>query len=208
MTHSMKILASTALVAAGLAAPASAATYRAFLDAGQSTVPLTPQTGPEEAAATGTAIFTTDEATQTLDFTLDVVGIELDQLWDTLVAAPVGPIHLHNGPAGVNGPIVIPFPLPFDAAEGGYEDTDDGFRLAVEDYAFSDAIALSGVDVAFDDFLGALSAGNYYINVHSDEFGDGEIRGQLSPIPLPAGAWLGATGLLALAGMGARRRRG
>ncbi|MGB7406616.1 MAG: CHRD domain-containing protein [Pacificimonas sp.] len=155
---------------------------------------------PVETQAFGSATFTVDTDTQLLDFSLEVNGITIEQLFDNLVAAPVGPIHLHNAPAGANGPIVIPF--PFDT---GYEATDTGFRLTREDYLFDDALAISGADVGFSDFVSALRDGLYYINVHSDQFGSGELRGQLAvTVPEP-----GAIGLLGLGllGLGALRRR-
>lgn len=156
---------------------------------------------PAVTSAFGSARFTVDDVTQELGLSLDVTGISLAQLSDRLVAAPIGPVHLHNAPRGVNGPIVIPF--AFDTAT--YSDTATGFTLNVGGYAFADAIALSGVSEAFDDFVAELKASNYYLNVHTDAFPAGEIRGQVSPVPVPAGVVLLLTGLGAL-GVARRRR--
>ena len=52
-----------------------------------------------------------------------------------------------------------------------------------------------------------LLAGLWYVNVHSTTFGPGEIRGQVlaaNPVPVPAAAWLLASGILGLASF--RRR--
>lgn len=51
-------------------------------------------------------------------------------------------------------------------------------------------------------FAAALAAGRTYLNIHSSFAPGGEIRGFLQPIPAP-----GTAGLLALAGLGALRRR-
>ncbi|MDA2930861.1 CHRD domain-containing protein [Acidobacteria bacterium AH-259-O06] len=75
--------------------------------------------------------------------------------------ADVTGAHIHNGPAGENGPIIFPFDSPT-----------------------SPILGTAPVDT---DFLNNLQAGNLYVNVHSNAFPGGEIRGQiLSPAPLSA----------------------
>ena len=61
--------------------------------------------------------------------------------------------HIHNGPAGENGPVIFPF-----------------------DSATSPIIGTAPVDT---DLLENLISGNLYVNVHSDAFPPGEIRGQI-----------------------------
>lgn len=214
MFRTLTATAALALLAGG--AQAAVFSYSAFLNDDQSTVMPDVERG-----ATGTATLAVDDEDMTLDFDLDVVGITIPEFWDELATAPIGPLHLHNAPAGETGPIVIPFPLPFDVADGGYEATGDGFSLSVRDYMFQDAIELAFADdpdtpvnelenaPTFDQFLAALNANNYYANIHTDQFNSGEIRGQViadaNPIPLPAGGLLLIGGLGALAAL---RRKG
>jgi CHRD domain len=56
-------------------------------------------------------------------------------------------------------------------------------------------------------FVAALLAGETYLNIHTTQFGGGEIRGFLAPVPLPAALPLFATGLGALGMLGWRRKR-
>ncbi len=44
-----------------------------------------------------------------------------------------------------------------------------------------------------------LLAGLWYVNIHSDDFPLGEIRGQVSVVPIPAAAWFIASGLAVIA---------
>ena len=48
-------------------------------------------------------------------------------------------------------------------------------------------------------------SGLWYVNLHSDAFNGGEIRGQISVVPVPAAAWLFVSGLGMLGWM--RRRQ-
>jgi hypothetical protein len=94
--------------------------------------------------------------------------------------------HIHAGPAGVNGPVKVNFTFPSGTAGAG---------------AFSGSV----VD-ADAEFITALTASNFYVNIHTNEFPGGALRGQLAPVPEPE------TYALMLAGLGvvgwtARRRR-
>src|SRR6185295_5884010 len=51
---------------------------------------------PSGSAATGRATVRVDTKAHRVSVELDVTGIAVDNLWDKLVAAPVGPIHFHK----------------------------------------------------------------------------------------------------------------
>lgn len=85
------------------------------------------------------------------------------------LSGPIQMAHLHLGPAGSNGPVIV--------------DMGDGiiangrfvfFRARQED--------LTGplADASFVDFLNEVAAGNVYINLHTEEFPAGELRGQVT----------------------------
>ncbi|WP_308916696.1 CHRD domain-containing protein [Jannaschia sp. LMIT008] len=205
MTIHMKLLAGAMLV--GITAmPLSAASFRydAVLNGAQA-VPSSPS------KATGNATLVVDDADETLDFTLAVDGISIPDFAPSFDEGPLGPLHIHFGGVGQTGPVVIPFPRPSTLAGAGYVATATGFTLEALDYAYSDAVALSESTQAnftaasFDDFLAALDASDYYVNIHTTTVVSGEIRGQVSPVPLPAGAFLLLAGL---GGLAALRRRG
>ena len=177
-------LAVLALFAGTTVAQAATFEFTADLDSGQSTTTST-------STATGSASISVDDVAQTIDFSLVVNGITIDDLWDDLVAAPVGPVHIHDGVAGATGAIAIPFPF-----NSTYQSILGGFTINSVGLDYDQATDLAGFDEDFDDFLAGLMGGEYYINVHTDVDNGGAIRGQISAVPLPASS------LLLLAGLG------
>src|SRR5215510_16095965 len=129
------------------------------------------ETPPNGSPGTGTVNFDFDTVSNVLTLTS---GNYMNML------ATVTASHIHNGPPGVAGPIIIPL-----ANTGGLSGT-----LSMP------PTALTAAQVT------ALQAGNLYVNVHTSQFPGGEIRGQILAIPAP-----GALALLGLAGLTARRRR-
>ncbi len=97
--------------------------------------------------------------------------------------------HIHQGAAGVNGPIVIDL-APIHTAVGN----NSGF--------FMGSVSLT------PDLQTALLASDLYMNIHSSTFPGGEIRGQLIPTPtaVPEPASVALTGLGALGLLAFRRR--
>jgi hypothetical protein len=109
-------------------------------------------TGPEEVPpgdpdGTGSAAFTFNPGRGRVCFELDVADI-----------APATAAHIHVGPPGVAGPIVVPLTAPTDGSSSGcVNDVDPGLIDAIK-----------------------KNPGGYYVNVHNAEFPAGAIRGQLS----------------------------
>ncbi len=124
---------------------------------------------PSVAFGSASVIF--DTAELTLDLTATITGIFIDDVTfpsGGLSFGQLGPFHIHNAPAGANGPIVVPFEL-----EDYYSSTGEG-------------IMIEAMGVSFDSsLLAELEQGNLYLNLHTLDYGSGEIRGQLSAVSAP-----------------------
>ncbi|HXX82678.1 MAG TPA: CHRD domain-containing protein [Casimicrobiaceae bacterium] len=66
--------------------------------------------------------------------------------------------HIHEGAAGANGPVIVPFTKTADNTFAA----PDGAKLTEAQYA-------------------GFKAGNLYVNVHSAKNPGGEVRAQLKP---------------------------
>jgi hypothetical protein len=76
----------------------------------------------------------------------------------TVLAMDATAAHIHNGAAGTNGPVIVPFTK---TADNTFE-APAGAKLTAEQYA-------------------AFKAGNLYVNVHSAKHPGGEVRAQIIP---------------------------
>ncbi len=81
----------------------------------------------------------------------------------TGLTGPITNAHFHEAPAGVDGGVVRGIAEDFDG------NTALGFWRPSDDEALT------------DDLFQELLAGNIYLNLHSDEYPAGEIRGQIAP---------------------------
>ncbi len=79
--------------------------------------------------------------------------------------APATAAHIHEGPAGENGPVVVNLAAP---ADGNAADclTEGEAGKFVGDQTVADILA---------------NPEDYYVNVHNAEFPGGAVRGQLAP---------------------------
>jgi hypothetical protein len=136
----------------------------------QETVAMrTTLTGGEEApnpvltGAVGTAIVFVDTVNQEL--TVEMRAFNL----------PTGTTasHIHVGPKGLSGPVVIDFPI----GRGITGDLTLNFR--VHDGAAFHPRPEIGINT-FADAIQAITGGNAYVNIHTTANGGGEIRGQLA----------------------------
>lgn len=90
----------------------------------------------------------------------------------TGMSAPLTMAHIHLGPIGVNGPIVVGLCTPDTtpcATEG---------EVASGTFTEADFVGpLAGASLA--DLMDQIRQGNAYVNVHSTQYPGGEARGQL-----------------------------
>lgn len=118
----------------------------------------TEEVPPVTTDATGRALAALDRAGTTLTVTGSYTGLS--------GAAQAG--HIHEAPRGENGPVVVPLTLTPDEADptsGTFSGTapigEGEGQLAPE----------------------TLEGNGYYINIHTENNPDGEIRGQITPVP-------------------------
>lgn len=109
----------------------------------------------------GTASASLDEGNTTLTLTGTYTGL----------SGPAQAGHIHEAPRGENGDVVVPLTLtpdPDDPTAGTFE-----------------ATATIGAGEG-QLVLETLQADGYYLNLHTEENPNGEIRGQLSTVPTEA----------------------
>lgn len=127
-----------------------------------------------------------DDVTQILDLNFTFAGLTTGFNEDA-----AGGLHIH-GPATFVQNAAIEINLA----------TSSDFNLVINADDISGT--LTGSTVLTDAQESDLLAGLYYVNIHSDEFGNGELRGNLtSVVPEPTTAGLSLLSLLLMA----RRRR-
>jgi CHRD domain len=126
--------------------------------------------------ARGTAILRVNTAKQVVSIDLRVNGITLDGLWDNLVKAPVGPIHLHQYGSKDHGAddVKLALPLPYGPS---YRSTKTGFRVRLENHPYAAGAQLVQSTATIDQFVAALREGRIVLNIHTDRNNEGEISG-------------------------------
>ena len=160
-----------AALAATLAAPATA--HAKIL---KFKVALDGKYGPEPtgSAATGRATVRVDTVTRRVSVDMTVKGITVDQLWDQLVAAPIGPIHFHKYATAAGGASVLALPLVYGP---DYRATPRGIRVKMRNYDYVAGAKIVNSTLSFDDFVAGLKRGLIILNVHTDKHNPGEISG-------------------------------
>lgn len=81
--------------------------------------------------------------------------------------------HIHVGPKGVAGPVVLDFGFP----AGRTGDLGLTLTLTQRDFRPRPEIGI----VTMDDAIQAIVGGNAYVNIHTSAFPAGEVRGQILP---------------------------
>lgn len=135
--------------------------YKAQLS-GQNEVP------PVESSATGEAEFTVP-ANGTIKYRVNITGL-----------SNASAAHIHAGPEGENGDVVADL---LNTPESKDKDTTYGmvFRGNVTDSSLKGPME----GKTLDDLAAAMDSGETYVNVHTAENPDGELRGQLSNVDKP-----------------------
>ena len=133
---------------------------------------------PSHSPATGRATVRVDTVTRRVSVDLDIKGITVDQLWDKLVAAPIGPIHFHKYATAAGGDSELALPLPFGL---GYRPTSGGMHVTMKDYDYVAGAKLLNSTLSFDDFVAGMKSGLIVLNIHTDKFNPGEISGLVVP---------------------------
>jgi hypothetical protein len=139
-----------------MAPDGSAQTLVATLNGGEETPIL--NTG-----AVGTVEVSVDVPNQEILVTLRVFNIP----------TPTTAGHIHIGPVGIAGPVVINFP---EALVGRTGDFAMNFRVGPAQFVARPAIGINSME----DAMQAILLGNSYVNIHTQQFPGGEIRGQLN----------------------------
>jgi hypothetical protein len=163
---------------------------------------VTTLTGAQEVAPTGSpgigiAVVVIDSATHLLDVSVTFSGL----------LSPTMASHIHCcGPAGTNQMVATAVPtfpgFPLSVTSGTYHNAFDMSLLSTWNPAFVTAHGGTAATAELAFVMGVL-AGQAYLNIHTVQFGTGEIRGQLR-VPEPDTLALLSVGLLAL---GFLRRR-
>ncbi len=151
---------------------------------------------PTDSLATGAASIGYDHHGFSIEVKLYLEGIGLDDLKGN------GPndtsIHIHKAPFGENGPLVVDLGWWSTTTLVEYEPK----RL----FAHWRGVFIGGEQgQLWSDFIdnqNALYDGLLYIDIHTNAYADGEIRGQILEVPAP-----GPVPALGLAGLIASRRR-
>jgi hypothetical protein len=121
------------------------------------------QVPPVDTQAIGEAILVQDLLqNQTVHYFVNVTGIQ-----------GVTQGHIHSGAEGENGPIVVTL-FNFDAPQSDVLQNSTFAATNLEG-------PMEGKEIP--DLLAAIQNGTSYVNVHTEQNPDGEIRGQLVDIP-------------------------
>jgi len=148
---------------------------------------------PTGSTATGFAEVTIDTAANTME-----VNVTFSGLTSGNTASHIHCCVAPGGNAGVATTVPTFTGFPTGATSGSYDHTFDLMSASSYNPAFVTANGgtVAGAEAAL---LAGLAAGDAYLNIHTTNFGGGEIRGFLQAVPEPS-TW--AMVILGFAGIG------
>lgn len=156
---------------------------------------------PSGSPGIGSALVTFDTVTNLLTVNVSFAGL----------VSPTIASHIHcctlPGANAMVATVVPTFPgFPLGVTTGTYLQTFDMTLASSYNPAF---ITAHGGTVAQAQaaFVAGLISGQTYLNIHTQQFPGGEIRGQLQTVPEPATMLLLASGIFGAAGVLRKRRR-
>jgi|SRR5688572_6250546 len=126
----------------------------------------------EETPAPGLLTGSVGTATVAVDATNEEIAVTL-ALFNFSTGTTAG--HIHVGPRGIAGPVVINFPIP----TGRTGDLPLTFRVGTAAFVARPEIGIA----TMQDAIQAIVGGNAYVNIHTSANPGGEIRGQLTVVP-------------------------
>ncbi len=137
-------------------------------------------------------------ATGFTSITIDGNSMTVHLDW-TGLGAPATAAHIHCcAPLGTNIGVAVGISGFPGATSGTFDGTFDLLNSAIYSPTFLTNFGGGTAAGGRDALIAGLNAGTAYSNIHNSTFPGGEIRGNLSPVPLPAAAWLFVSGLLGL----------
>lgn len=117
---------------------------------------------PTESSAAGWARFQTNDNGTQVSYSVNLTGLN-----------EITGAHIHNGSAGQNGDIVVSL-YGQQAAENGNNAT-----ISLKGNITQDDLQGPLEGKEFSELVSLMSDGTVYVNVHTAEFQNGEIRGQI-----------------------------
>ncbi|HEY7696669.1 MAG TPA: CHRD domain-containing protein [Nitrososphaeraceae archaeon] len=124
---------------------------------GKDEVPATPST------ATGSAKFQTDENGTKVSYWLNITGL-----------SEITGAHIHNGTAGQNGDVVVTLSGPESAANAQNQ------VISLNGNITKDKLQGPLANKELSELVSLMSDETVYVNVHTGEFQQGAIRGQIA----------------------------
>lgn len=120
---------------------------------------------PNKSNSTGTANFQVNENSSKISYWINVTGIR-----------KINQAHIHNGTTGQNGDIIVSLLTKSKSAKGKATSPEIGFSGNISKGDLSGL--LKGKEIS--ELVSLMSNGSAYVNIHTDKYPNGAIRGQIT----------------------------